>query len=83
MTCARLSQFAARVATLDTDHRFDAFHAEAIETGGTFVLPHPGDYWGSHLCEIQLHQIVAHGSTADEAIANWIKAAGRVAPQAA
>ncbi|PIE15299.1 MAG: hypothetical protein CSA68_07305 [Rhodobacterales bacterium] len=57
----------------------DAFFNEIMESGGSYVAPGGNDR-SSHLFEISLHGVVAYGSSEDEAIRNWKKAARAQAP---
>lgn len=70
----RLSAFLLNLECLDMAGQCDAFMNEVMECGGSYVPP-AGDDWSSHLFEISLHGVVAYGSSEDEAIRNWKKAA--------
>lgn len=71
--------FLLNLECLDMAGQRDAFMNEVIESGGSYVRPN-GDDWSSHLFEIALHGVVAYGSSEDEAIRNWKKAARSQAP---
>lgn len=75
----RLPGFLLNLECLDIAGQRDAFMNEVMESGGSYVPP-AGDDWSSHLFEISLHGVVAYGSSEDEAIRNWKKAARAQVP---
>ncbi len=78
----RIHAFLLNLECLGPEGQKDAFMNEVMENGGSYVPP-AGDDWASHLFEISLHGVVAYGSSEDEAIRNWKKAARAAAGQGA
>lgn len=64
-------------ATSDPDERLDLITNAVLETGGSFLVPKPGDNWGPHVIEISLYGICQQGETVDSAVANWTDCATR------
>lgn len=74
-----LRAFLHRTARLGEAELHDAFAAEVIEQGGTWIVPGAGTglRHTSHLVEIALHGITGRGETEAQAIDDWRKAATR------
>lgn len=64
-------------ATPDPDERLDLITNAVIETGGSFLVPRPGDHWGPHVIELSVHGICQQGETVELAVANWLDCAKR------
>ncbi len=65
---------------LDAAARMDKVTQTCIETGGCLILPDTSGGWGPLYAELHMMGLYHSGNSADEAIANWIKAAQRCAP---
>jgi len=71
----RLTRFLHSLDLHAIEGKKDAFMAEVLECGGTYVQPRRDDEWSSHLYEVSVHGVIAVGATEAEAIRNWIKVA--------
>lgn len=73
----RLRTFVDRLTKTPGDQRHDVMMNEVIENGGIYVPP-TSDGWSAALFEISLHSVVARGTTEEEAIESWRRAAQRM-----
>lgn len=73
-----LMAFLARIDSKTGTDLHTTFVGEALETGGTYLVPDEGDNATSHLLEISLHGIVGRGPTEPEALSDWQQAAQRL-----
>ena len=73
----RLPSFLINLECLDLAGQRDAFINECLETGGH--ISEPAEHV-SHLWEASLHEIFASGTSEEEVIRNWKKAAHKHAP---
>lgn len=62
----------------DPGQRLAAFTGAIIAQGGTILLPPDGDTWGPLLVEFSFKGIFGTGTTAEEAMADWMICAARV-----
>ncbi|GAA5073618.1 hypothetical protein N0B44_15735 [Roseibacterium beibuensis] len=65
--------------TLDAAGQADLLQMRALETGGTFKTPRPGNAWDSQRYEMNLHGVFAEGGDLRELVRNWTKAAHHAA----
>jgi hypothetical protein len=79
----RRETFAAALSGLSPDALYDAFANEAIESGGSFIVPRPGDTWSGGLVEIFMHGITGRGADTASAMQDWRDAARRMCEVAA
>lgn len=83
MIAARRDAFAVSLSGLSNEALYDAFANETLETGGSFIVPHPGDTWAGGIVEISLHEITGRGPDTASAIYDWREAARRMCEAAA
>lgn len=67
----RLTMFLLNLECLDTTGQRDAFINEVMETDGDYDVPNMADSSASHFVELSLHNIVAYGTSEEEALNNW------------
>ena len=72
---SHLTAFLLNLECLDPHGQRDAIVNAIIETGGTYCPPPDDDDWANHRFEISLFSIAAKGTSENEAIQNWTKAA--------
>lgn len=70
-----LTHILLALETYTLKQRVEFLTNAAMETGGEFKLPQPGNNWDSQRVEIKAHGIFAEGPDMPEAIRNWMHAA--------
>lgn len=77
---AQRRHLADELRPLDAETRLEKVTLTCIETGGNLILPNTSRNWGPLYAELHMMGLYHNGNSADEAIANWIKAAQRCTP---
>ncbi|MFX4298538.1 hypothetical protein [Pseudosulfitobacter pseudonitzschiae] len=77
---AQRRHLADALRPLEAEARLEKVTQTCIETGGCLILPDTSGSWGPLHAELHMMGLYHSGNSADEAIANWIKAAQRCTP---
>ena len=78
---ARARNLADQLLARDASDRIDLVSVMITENGATLVQPQPLSGRSAQRFEIDMLGVFASGTTMNEAIAEWIDAARRAAPQ--